>query len=152
MKTNKTLSKITLGMGAAFALAMAASLPLTGRADEPMKPMKGGEMLMMKPINTSAQAEELKPGDSIAMVCSKCKSVMLHNVATEKGHIKIMTVGEKHLCPGCNSTITVAGTGKGKHDEVKHVCDKCGDDSVFCCATKPGAGATKGMEKEKEQK
>jgi hypothetical protein len=117
-----------------------------------MKPMKGGEMLMMKPINTSAQAEELKPGDSIAMVCSKCKSVMLHNVATEKGHIKIMTVGEKHLCPGCNSTITVAGTGKGKHDEVKHVCDKCGDDSVFCCATKPGAGATKGMEKEKEQK
>ncbi len=152
MKTNKTLSKITLGMGAAFALAMAASLPLTARADEPMKPMKGAEMLMMKPINTSAQAEELKPGDSIAMVCSKCKSVMLHNVATEKGHIKIMTVGEKHLCPGCNSTITVAGTGKGKHDEVKHVCDKCGDDSVFCCATKPGAGATKGMEKEKEQK
>jgi hypothetical protein len=87
MKTNKTLSNITLGLGAAFGLAMAASLPLTASADEPMKPMKGAEMLMMKRINTSAQAEELKPGDSIAMVCSMCKSVMLHNVTTEKGHI-----------------------------------------------------------------
>jgi hypothetical protein len=155
MKTNKILSKITLGMGAAFALAMAASLPLAARADEPMKPMKGAQMLMMKPITTQAQAEELKPGDSIAMVCSMCKSVMLHNVTTEKGHIKVMTVGEKHLCPGCNSTITTVGTGKGPdaaHNEVKHVCEKCGTESVFCCATKPGAGATEGMEKEKEQK
>ena len=153
MKTNKNVSKIMCGMAAAFALAMAASLPVTARADEPMKPMKGGEHLMMlNHINTPAQAEELKPGDSIAMVCSKCKSVMVHNVATEKGHIKIMTIGEKHLCPGCGSTITVVGTGKGKHDEVKHVCDKCGDDSVFCCATKPGAGATQGMEKEMEKK
>jgi hypothetical protein len=42
-----------------------------------------------------------------------CKSVMLHNVTTEKGHIKVMTVGEKYLCPGCNSTITTVGTGKG---------------------------------------
>ena len=141
---------------AAVALAMAASLPLTARAaDEsakPMKPMKGGEMLMMKPINTQAEAEALKPGDSIAMVCSMCKSVMIHNVSTEKGHIKVMTVGEKHLCPGCNSTITVVGNGKDKHDVVKHTCEKCGDASVFCCATKPGAGATKGMAKETADK
>jgi hypothetical protein len=155
MKTNETVSKIMPGMGAALALALAVSLPFTGRAAEPMKPMKGAQMLMMKPITTQAQAEELKPGDSIAMVCSMCKSVMLHNVTTEKGHIKVMTVGEKHLCPGCSSTITTVGTGKGPsgaHNEVKHVCEKCGTESVFCCATKPGAGATEGMEKEKEQK
>jgi hypothetical protein len=28
--------------------------------------------------------------------------------------------------------------------------EKCGGESVFCCATKPGSGATKGM-KEKGQ-
>src|SRR5258708_8338457 len=154
MKTNKILSKITLGIGAAFALAMAASLPLAARADEPMKPMKGAQMLMMKPITTQAQAEELKPGDSIAMVCSMCKSVMLHNVTTQNGHIKIMTVREKPRCPGCNSTITTVGAGKGPnaaHNEVKHVCEKCGTESVFCCATKPGAGATQAMGKEKQQ-
>ena len=107
-------------------------------------------MVMLTHLNTQAQAGELKPGDSIAMVCSMCKSVMVHNVTTDKGHIKVMTVGEKHLCPGCDSTITTVGTGKGPkgaHSEVKHVCEKCGPESVFCCATKPGSNPTEGMEK-----
>jgi len=150
MKTNKTVSKIIFGVGAAFALAMAASLPIKAGAAEQMK--GGPYMLYLLGIKSEAQAEALKPGGAIAMVCTKCKSAMVHNVTTEKGHIKVMTVGEKHTCPGCNSTITVVGTGKGKHDEVKHTCEKCGDDSVFCCATKPGAATTKGMEKEKQQK
>ncbi len=102
---------------------------------------------MLNEIKTREQAEALKPGDTIAMVCTKCKSVMVHNVTTEKGHIQVMTVGEKHLCPGCNTYITVVGVGHGAKNEVKHVCEKCGEDSVFCCATKPGSGSTKGMEK-----
>jgi hypothetical protein len=117
---------------------------LSGNAAEQLK---GGQVLMRQ-ITTPADAEALKPGDSITMVCTKCKSVMLHNVTTEKGHIQAVTVGSKHLCPGCDSTITVVGTGKGKHDQVKHTCARCGDDSVFCCATKPGTGATRGMEKQ----
>lgn len=149
MKRNTKICKSTLGV--VFALALAAWLPGTVRAQEPMKPMKGGEHLMMLThINTTNQAEDLKPGDTIAMVCAKCKSVMVHNVTTEKGHIQVMTVGEKHLCPGCNSTITVVGAGKGKKNEVKHTCEKCGDNSVFCCATKPGSNPTKGMEEEKK--
>jgi hypothetical protein len=126
------------------ALALAALHPTTARAADQMK---GGQVLMQLQIKTPAEVEALKPGDSITMVCAKCKSVMLHNVTTEKGHIQVMTVGQRHLCPGCDSTITVVGTGKGKHDEVKHICAKCGDQSVFCCATKPGAGKTQGMEK-----
>ena len=107
----------------------------------------GATDLIMKPITTQAEADALKPGDEMAMVCSKCKSVVTHRVTTEKGHIKTMTVGEKHACPGCSSTIEVTGFGKGKQDVVKHVCGKCGDDSAFCCASKPGAGKkTPGME------
>ncbi len=127
-----------------LALALAASLPAVGRAADQKK---GAEGLMGKQILTPAEAEALKPGDSIVMACARCKSVMVHNVSIEKGHIKVMTIGQKHLCPGCESTIEVVGAGKGKHDQVKHVCSKCGDDSVFCCAAKPGGGATKGMEK-----
>jgi len=126
------------------AVALAIALPISARAADQMK---GGQMLIMKEIKTPAEAQALKPGDSITMVCAKCKTVMLHNVSTEKGHIKAMTVGSKHLCAGCDSTITVVGTGKGAHDVVKHTCEKCGDDSVFCCATKPGEGSTHGMEK-----
>src|SRR5262249_5976938 len=139
MRTTRMFTVISLPL----ALTLTAVLPVISHA---AGQKKGAEVLMMKQIKTPADADALKPGDSITMVCAKCKSVMLHNVTTEKGHIKVMTVGQKHLCPGCESTIEVVGTGKGKRDQVKHVCGKCGDDSVFCCATKPGA-ATHGMEK-----
>src|SRR6266704_3481801 len=139
MKTN--IIKTTLIACAAVALAFTANA-----ADQTMK---GAEHLLhLQGIKTKAQADALKPGDTMAMVCTKCKSVIVHNITTEKGHIKTMTVGEKHLCPGCNTYIKVVGGGKqGAKDEVKHVCEKCGEDSVFCCATKPGSGSTKGMEK-----
>lgn len=141
----RTSNRKTLGVIAAVALAISMLAGTSASAQQ----MKGAEHLLHSNAKTKADAEALKPGDSIAMACTKCKSVMTHNVTTEKGHIKVMTIGEKHMCPGCKSTITVVGVGKGAKDEVKHVCEACGDDSVFCCATKPGSGATKGMKKDK---
>jgi hypothetical protein len=152
MKTNKTVARILLGAGTAFALAFVAWQPVNAQDQtQPMKPMKGGEhMLMLNHITTTAQAEALKPGDSIAMVCVKCKTVAVETVTTEKGHIKKMTPGEKHLCPGCGSTMTVVGVGKEAKVEIKHVCDKCGSDSAFCCATTKNSAPTAGMEGEKK--
>jgi hypothetical protein len=151
MKTNMIIIKKTTVCAVVCALAGAIWLPISARADDTMKPMKGGEHLMMlHNIKTPAEAQELKPGDAVEMVCTKCKSVMVENVTTEKGHIKTMTVGEKHLCPGCNSTMTVIGVGKNARDEVKHACEKCGSDSAFCCSMKSGGGEqTKGMEEKK---
>ena len=132
-------------------LALTAGVALNALAAE-TKTAKGGanELMNLKPITTRAEAEALKPGDVIAMTCTKCKSIMVHNVTKERGQgaAKVMTVGEKHLCPGCNTYIETVGRGKGAKDEIRHVCEKCGDDSVFCCATKPGSGGAKGMEKE----
>ena len=136
-------SRIAAGSSTILALAMLAAVPTVSTAAEPMK----GAGYLLRGINTKGQAEALQVGDTMAMVCAKCKSVMIHNVTVQKGHVQMMTVGEKHLCPGCDSTIKVVGVGHGAKDEVKHVCDKCGSDSVFCCATKPGSGPTAGMEK-----
>ena len=152
---NNILSKISFSSGLAVTLAMAASLPVTARAEEPMKPMKGGEhqmMMQMQHITTQAQAEALKPGDSMAMTCTKCKDVMVQKVTADNAHVKMMTVGEKLTCPSCGGTVEVVATGKGKgkNAEVKHVCSKCGDDAMFCSATKPGSGAMTDMEKEKK--
>jgi hypothetical protein len=146
MKTFMRTGANIMGATAALALAFGVCFPAQGQT-----PKKGATELMTS-VTTSAQVESLKPGDSIGMVCTKCKSVMVHNVTTEKGHIKVMTVGEKHLCPGCDSTITVVGVGRGPngaHDVVKHECGKCGSESVFCCATKPGSKATEGMVEKK---
>ena len=111
---------------------------------------KGGgtKLLELSSIKTQAEVEALKPGDTIAMVCSKCKTVQISYVTTEsKDHVKLLRPGEKHTCPGCKSTMEVVGHGKAKTDVVTHVCQSCGDASAFCCATKPGSGATKGMAK-----
>ena len=154
MKTNHSiLGIISLSSRLVVALAFAAWLPGAARAaDHPaehmngphdMMPMKGaGDMMQMEHITTQAQAEALKPGDSMAMTCSKCKDVMVQKVGSDNAHVKMMTVGEKLTCQSCGGTVTVVATGKGtgKDAEVKHVCSKCGDDAMFCSATKPGSG------------
>jgi len=112
---------------------------------------------MLNKIETKAQADALKPDDTFAMVCAKCKTVYVTRVKQGvKGAQILMEGGQPkeligtHACAGCNSTIEVTGHGKGKEMVLKHSCKACGDDSAFCCATKPGSAATKGMEKEKK--
>ncbi len=153
----KTVKHNMIGTGIAMVIALAAWLPTNiNAADEPMKPMKGGEhLLMLQGINTKAQADALKPDDTIAMVCAKCKTVYVSRVKQGvKGAELLMAKGQPkeligtHACAGCNSTITVTGHDQGKEMVLKHSCKSCGDDSVFCCATKPGSAATKGMDKE----
>ena len=84
MKTVKDLSKTILGVGAAYALAMAALLPISAKAaDEtkPMKPMKGAEhLLMLNKVETKKDLDALKTDDTIAMVCAKCKTVWISRV------------------------------------------------------------------------
>ena len=159
MKTKHSiLSNISLSSGLAVALAFAVWSPGAVRAAEPEKGMKdmmpmsgGGDMMQMEHITTQAQAEALKPGDSMSMACSKCKDVMVQKVTSDNAHVKMMTVGEKMTCPTCGGTVEVVATGigEGKNAEVKHVCSKCGDDAMFCSATKPGSGAMKDMGKMK---
>jgi hypothetical protein len=152
MKTNATKPIARLAALTAT-LALTAGFAANAWAAE-TKTARGGasELLNLKPITTRAEAEALKPGDAIAMACTKCKSIMVHNVTKERGQgtAKVMTVGEKHLCPGCNTYIETVGRGKGAKNEIRHVCEKCGDESVFCCATKPGSRGTSGMEKHKK--
>ena len=140
------LNKIRFSSGLAIALAFAVWLPGAARAAEHEKGTH--DMMHMQHIMTQAQAAALKPGDSMSMTCSKCKDVMVQKVTADKAHVKMMTVGEKVMCHGCGGTVEVVATGKGtgKDAEVKHVCSKCGDDSMFCSAVKPGAGSLKEME------
>jgi hypothetical protein len=153
MKTTTNIMNKTI-LTCAVALALAASLPLTARAADQMKPMKGGEHQLMLGIKTKQEVDVLKTDDSIAMVCAKCKTVWVTRVKQGVKGAQILNEQGRpteligtHACKGCNSTWTVVGHAKGDITELKHSCNACGDDSAFCCATKPGSGATKGMEK-----
>lgn len=149
-----------MSAGVAIAVALAALLPtIAAAAEVPMKPMKGGEhLLMLNKMETKAEAEALKPDDTFAMVCAKCKTVYVTRVKQGvKGAELLMNLMDKgpqkeligtHGCAGCKSTLTVTGHAKGDITALKHSCGACGDDSAFCCATK--GGAMKGMKKEKQ--
>lgn len=147
--------KNILTTGVAVAFAMLAAAPVEIRAAEQMKPMKGGEhLLMLQGINTKQEVDALKTDDTIAMVCAKCKTVWVTRVKQGTKGAQLLVEGGQpkeligtHACAGCKSTIEVVGVQKGAHTELKHSCKACGDDSAFCCATKPGSGSTKGMEK-----
>jgi hypothetical protein len=150
MKTKRNyLCKIDLIPCAIILMVVFVWMSSSARAMEPMKPMGGNPHAMtMNQIKTQAEAEALKPGDSLSMACNSCKYVTLMTVGTGQEHIKMMTVGEKHTCPTCKGSVEVVttGKGKGKNAEVKHVCSKCGDDAMFVCASKPDSGAMMNMD------
>ena len=155
MKTkHNLLSKISLSLGFAGALAFASGCATTTSTGDQMKPMKGGEhQMMLNKIETTQDLDALKTDDSMAMVCAKCKTVWVSRVKQGvKGAQLLMANGQPteligtHLCAGCNSTMTVTGHARGNLTELKHSCTACGDNSAFCCATTPGGSATKGME------
>ncbi len=140
IKKSNIVGRISLGSGLALALAFAmwwsVAAQAAGKEHGPNHP------LHMNQIKTRAEAEALKPGDSIAMVCSVCKNVVLHRVAEGDAHVEMMTIGHKHTCSDCDGRVEVVGTsnGKAENEQVKHACSKCGADAMFVCATSPGSG------------
>ena len=154
----KTMTHIKTGLvlGTIAALAIAIVTWLPARASAADEPMKGGQhMLHLQSLNTKAQVDALKTGDTIVMACAKCKTIWTTRVKADAKGAQILNEHGKpveyigtHACGGCKDTITVTGHKKGDITELKHTCNACGGE-VFCCATTAGH-ATKGMEKEKK--
>ena len=141
MKT-KSISKF-VQIGTAIVIGALGAIT-TSAADSGVK---GNPPYVWPQVKTTAEAATVKPGDSIAMVCAKCKTVSVTLVTQDTKTKSKLIPGEKHLCAGCKSTITVVGSKAHNTEVIKHVCQTCGDDSAFCCATSLSASATKGMEK-----
>jgi hypothetical protein len=63
--------------------------------------------------------------------CAMCKDEYTTRVdQTAKGVVKPAVLFVKHLCPGCETTISVQGQGKATQNVVAH---KCAAESASCC-------------------
>ncbi len=126
MKSN---TKITIcGLAAAMFLALA----LNAQAEPPARPFT-------EPITSAEQAKAVPKGEKVAMACSKCKTVQVADVDREKGFLSWFQPKTQHVCPGCGGHWGYVTYGKGsRHGDYVHTCSKCGDKSMFCCATKAG--------------
>lgn len=125
------------------------------------------QYIRLSHVQDTSQPLNLKKGDAVAMACSKCKTVLYRPITTstawfyqppmrrgiagysgwQREQAAFQDWSQRHYCPGCKSTITTTGTWFNRKETVKHTCDACGDDSVFCCATKKDTTPTDGMEK-----
>ena len=145
MKTiQQTSTKLTCCI-AALAIAGLMSLPTFTFAEE-----KGAtKLVQLKPIETVADADAVKPGDMVVMSCPKCKDswATIVEKPTKTGASASSAVVARHDCPGCEHKFVSEGHGKAKTDKLVHVCKKCGSEDAFCCVMKKGTGPTAGMEK-----
>ena len=139
---DKNRTHLILGLGPVLMLLLA----VVGCASTSPRVTQEEKFIQLNHVADTGAEANLKKGDAIAMVCTKCKTVLYANL--DKPYKRFVTPFEhRHSCPGCKSTITTTGAGFGSKGEVKHTCEACGSDSMFCCATKRGASPTQGMEK-----
>jgi hypothetical protein len=139
----------TRNLGLTFVLAALLAAWLGGEAQAAEdSTSKGAGAAKLLGLNRPKPASEEATGASVPMSCPKCKSEWTaRKDYTARGATKPMVWVEKHLCQGCDTTISVAGHGKAKHDVVTHKCTACGATDAACCATSKAAGPTKGMDK-----
>jgi hypothetical protein len=84
------------------------------------------------------------------MLCAKCKDEITSRVDfSARGANKPTVPVFRHLCEGCETTLSTVGSGKGMHQVATHKCTSCGSENLACCDTNKGSvAATKGMEKQ----
>jgi len=145
MKTTICKSRVVVLL---TALCIGGTLPALTKAEPPPD-------LVNSVLRSQQQAANVPKVQMIAMVCGKCRTVLLSDAKTKKGFLGWFQPKTKHECPGCGGEFSMKDvpTGQGGRlaaSQYIHTCSKCGDDSAFCCATRPDTAPTKGMEKEKK--
>lgn len=145
MKAN---AKQLITLGAAFVLSLAAVGCASSGDKSSVRVVQEERFIPLHHVPNTSSDVNLRKGDTVAMACSKCKTVLVSTVGQPRNHFYI-PLEHQHYCPGCKSTITIIGGGFSAKEEIKHTCEACGDDSVFCCATRRGASPTEGMKLEK---
>jgi len=117
-----------LGAGSLLAVALSfTTFVVAGPGSEFWNPTK--------PVTTTKEAAAVKPDATVAMVCTACKTVRIHEFRhvgpLGKGHDEWPVIGSKHQCGSCGGEIAVV---KGKTtDSMQHNCTKCGQGAAFCC-------------------
>lgn len=92
---------------------------------------KGGGAALVQKVRPEAPKAHV----SVAMPCSKCKTIASTATETQKGRVKITIPTQRHECEGCSTSLAVTGHGKAKKEVLRHSCTVLGENLANCCAT-----------------
>jgi hypothetical protein len=160
MKMNR-ITELVRCPGVALAVAIAA-FSLIGNASAQSQ-LVGDDGIAVSP-KVRAQLNERKAQTTpataavAAMACPECKDAWVARAdPNPKGLGARSLLGQttklvaQHLCPACETAITVGGEGKAKYDIATHQCGSWGATSFACCSKVKGSPIpAKGMEKNVE--
>ena len=139
MKNIKTIAHSLTRATLVVAVAGLALLANSAVAQE-----KGAERLLNAPAGVPT-AEASHPA---AMSCPKCQDKAVTTVENtgKAAHPHETKTVLRHDCPGCNTKLVTAGTGKQAQDKVVHTCKTGGSEAAPCCATKKAAAPAPALE------
>ena len=92
-------------------LGLVGFLPTRVEAEPPPE-------LMNFVLQTREQTAKVVQGETVAMVCGKCKTVVLSKVDKKKGFLGWFQAGTKHECPGCGGTFSMKDLPAGQRGQV----------------------------------
>ena len=157
MKTVNQITRMFAGSRLALGAIVIATVAAAASANAQYKPT-GDDGITASPKVRQQLNDRTAPlvpvvAATPAMSCPKCKDAWVALPDTSpKGLGARALVGQatirvaKHLCEGCATDWSQAGTGKATHTVAAHKCTACGAENLACCAPNPaGAVATKGM-------
>ena len=151
MKTKTSTGVAVLAGIVLFAIASPAQVRYTATGDDGITASPKVRAQLNEHATRSATVATTAP----EMACPKCKNESIARPVRNAKGAQFLAAGgvptekiTRHLCPSCETTITVAGTGKAKHDVAVHKCVSCGAEYLACCSTTGHGGITKtkGME------
>jgi hypothetical protein len=155
MKTMNEITRMFRGSRLALAAILIASVGAAASANAQYK-FTGDGIAASPKLRQQINERIARSTPAVApvptMACAKCKDTWMAQKDNSKGLGARTLMGQTtklvptHLCAGCGTDWSVAGTGKGSHAVATHKCSSCGSENFACCSGKStGNLATKGM-------
>lgn len=142
MNTFKRILVMVRRSNVALTLAVVslAWIQVQAQSQSTSKGAGAAKLLELKPVATTTLSA--RPAAVSPKACPKCRSEWSSRTDyTARGALKPKVWVERHLCEGCETTISVVGQGKGKRDVAVHKCTTCGAPDAGYCGMSKSMGA-----------
>ena len=127
------IAALTLATAAFATLAIAADVQYKAVGDDGI----AASPKVRQALDAAAASKTATTAKVVAMACPKCTDISVAAPIRQAKGAEILAgatkVVAKHTCAGCNSSLSVVGTGKDRHNVATHKCTANVVNNQICC-------------------